>query len=70
MVNNRGCGLAEDELVMVVDADRYPTLKRQLINRVGYNDSQWFVCVQGVTNDHAGFYARPRFKRVDNVGEA
>lgn len=58
------------ELVVVVDGDRFPTLKRELIGRVGYNDFAFFTCVQGVTSDHAGFYAVARFRICEDMAVA
>ena len=52
------------ELLVVVDGDRFPTKKRELIRKVGYDAYDFFVCVQSMESDICGFWAWPRFAVV------
>ena len=64
--DGNGTILKRNELVTVLDPDRYPTARRALVRKAGYINSRFFLCVRRERNGEVGFYFMPRFRRATN----
>lgn len=61
--SSAGSKLVAGNPVVVVDEDRYPKSKAELVKKIGYNNIDLFVCVENPHNKEVGFYMCARFRR-------
>jgi len=71
VVASQGSELKIGEFVVVVQDDRFPTLRDKMLKKVGEKRyMEEFCCIQSLEGKGAGFYSKSRFVRAENVGFA
>lgn len=63
-IYTEGSKILPGSLFLVKDPEKYPLQRKELINKVGYNDAKFFICVEDLAHRTVGYYMVTRFRKV------